>query len=63
MESYRKALHSKVEGLISFFSLRKFVKTHVILTPGALLGWSLVAVRAPFPGDPGDPGMCPKIDF
>ena len=46
--------------------LREFVKTHVILTPGALLGWSLVAVRAPFPGDPGDPGdprMCAKLDF
>ena len=54
---------------MSWYNLREFVKTHVILTPGALLGWSLVAVRAPFPGDPrdpgdpGDPGMCPKIDF
>ena len=43
--------------------LREFVKTSVILTPGALLGWSLVAVRAPFPRDPGDPLMCAKIDF
>ena len=45
------------------YNLREFVKTHGILTPGALLGWSLVAVRAPYPRDPRDPRMCAKIDF
>ena len=54
---------------LSSLNLREFVKTSVILTPGALL----VGCEPQFvlhfrgdlqdPGDPGDPMRCPKIVF
>ena len=46
--------------------LREFVKTHVILTPGALLvGWEphFVLQLPGDPADPRDPGRCSKIVF